>query len=89
MLVAKGLLNLGMEYGELRRCARQAYGVFKSATHDFFYGCTLLDGSTIGLTNRTTSLPMTLMFTDTGKKDLEFTENSTITVGELDDQGEE
>ena len=56
------------------------HGVFKPAAHDFFYGCTLLDGSTIDLANRTTPLPMVSTFTDTGKKDLEFAENATIKV---------
>ena len=56
------------------------HGVFKPAAHDFFYGCTLLDGSTIDLANRTTPLPMVSAFTDTGKKDLEFAENATIKV---------
>jgi hypothetical protein len=56
------------------------HGVFKPAAHDYFYGCTLLDGSTIDLANRTTPLPMVSVFTDTGKKDLEFAENATIKV---------
>ena len=56
------------------------HGVFKPAAHDFFYGCTLLDGSTIDLANRTTPLPMVSTFTDTGKKDLEFAANATIKV---------
>ena len=56
------------------------HGVFKPAAHDYFYGCTLLDGATIDLANRTTPLPMNSVFTDTGKKDLEFAENATIKV---------
>ena len=39
------------------------HGVFKPAAHDYFYGCTLLDGSTIDFANRTTPLPVVSAFT--------------------------
>ena len=60
--------------------AMNVHGVFKPAAHDYFYGCTLLDGATIDFANRSTPLPMVSAFTDTGKKNLEFAENATIKV---------
>ena len=60
--------------------AMNVHGVFKPAEHDYFYGCTLLDGSTIDFVNRTSPLPVVSAFTDTGKKNLEFAENATIKV---------
>ena len=56
------------------------HGTFKPAAHDYFYGCTLMDGATIDLSNRTGALPLTSAFTDTGKKTLEFASGVTVNV---------
>ena len=56
------------------------HGTFKPAAHDCFYGCTLLNGSTIDLSNRTGALPMTAAFTTSGKKTLEFASGATVNV---------
>ena len=56
------------------------HGTFKPAAHDCFYGCTLLNGSTIDLSNRTGALPMTAAFTTSGKKTLEFASGATVSV---------
>ena len=66
------------------------HGTFKPASFNYFYGCTLLDGSTIDLTNRTVAtlpMPTTAAFTGSkadGKKTLSFAtgnENgTTVTV---------
>ena len=69
------------------------HGTFKPSSHNLFYGCTLLDGSTIDLTNRTVAtlpMPTTAAFSNStasyvdGKKTLSFAtgnENgTTVTV---------
>ncbi len=69
------------------------HGTFKPSSHNLFYGCTLLDGSTIDLTNRTVAtlpMPTTAVFSNStasyvdGKKTLSFAtgnENgTTVTV---------
>lgn len=60
--------------------ALNVHGAFRPAAHDLFYGCTMLDGSTLDLVNRTTPLPMTAAFTDGGKKTLEFASGATVKV---------
>ena len=60
--------------------ALNVHGTFKPSAHDYFYGCTLMDGSTIDLSNRTGALPLTSAFTDTGKKTLEFASGATLSV---------
>ncbi len=60
--------------------ALNVHGTFKPAAHDYFYGCTLMDGATIDLSNRTGALPLTSAFTDTGKKTLEFASGVTVNV---------
>ena len=60
--------------------ALNVHGTFKPAAHDYFYGCTLMDGATIDLSNRTGALPLTSTFTDTGKKTLEFASGVTVNV---------
>ena len=56
------------------------HGAFRPSAHDCFYGCTMMDGSTIDLTNRTTPLPLTSAFTDTGLKTLSFASGATVRV---------
>ena len=51
----------------------------RAAVHDYFYGCTMLDGSTLDLTSRTNAWPVTSAFT-AGKKTVTFVENANITV---------
>ena len=60
--------------------ALNVHGTFKPSAHDYFYGCTLMDGATIDLSNRTGALPLTSAFTDTGKKTLEFASGATVNV---------
>ncbi len=60
--------------------ALNVHGTFKPAAHDCFYGCTMLDGSKIDLSNRATPLPLTSVFTDSGKKTLEFANGATVKV---------
>ena len=56
------------------------HGTFKPAEHDYFYGCTLMNGAEIDLSNRAGALPLTSAFTDTGKKTLEFASGVTVNV---------
>jgi len=55
------------------------HGTFKPAAHDYFYGVTLMDGSTIDLSQRTSALPLTSSFTE-GKKTIDFAANAKVTV---------
>ena len=56
------------------------YGTFKpGADHDYFYGCTMQDGSTIDLSTRTTPLPRASAFTS-GDNTLKFSEGATVNV---------
>ena len=71
--VFNGNYNLGA-------AALNVHGTFKPSAHDCFYGCTMMDGSTIDLTNRTTPLPLTSAFTDSGLKTLSFANGATIRV---------
>ena len=59
--------------------ALNVYGTFKPAAHNYFYGCTLKDGSTIDLSNRTGALPSTSSFTS-GDKTLKFASGATVNV---------
>ena len=55
--------------------AFNVHGTFKPATHDYFYGCTMQDGSTIDLSSRTSALPLVSAFNGTngaGDKTLKF-----------------
>ena len=54
-------------------------GAFKPSAHNYFYGCTMLDGSTLDLTSRTNAWPVTSAFTG-GSKTVTFAENANITV---------
>ena len=54
-------------------------GAFKPSAHNYFYGCTMLDGSTLDLTSRTNAWPVTSAFTG-GSKTVAFAANANITV---------
>ncbi|MBR2939860.1 MAG: hypothetical protein IKC14_00965, partial [Kiritimatiellae bacterium] len=55
------------------------HGTFKPAAHDYFYGVTLMDGSTIDLSQRTSALPLTSLFSG-GRKTIDFAVNAKVTV---------
>ena len=58
----------------------EVYGTFTpGADHDYFHGCTMMDGSTIDLSARTTPLPLVSAFTD-GAKTLGFESGKTVYV---------
>ena len=59
--------------------ALMVHGTFKPASHNYFYGCTMMDGSTIDLSARTTALPLTSSFTK-GRKTVDFATNANVTV---------
>ena len=65
--------------------ALMVHGTFKPASHNYFYGCTMMSGSTIDLSSRTTALPAVSSFSN-GKRNLEFAENAVVAVklGEWD-----
>ena len=71
--VFNGNYNLGS-------AALNVYGTFKPSAHNYFYGCTLMDGSTIDLSNRTGALPETAAFTTAGLKTLSFASGATVNV---------
>ena len=60
--------------------ALNVYGTFKPSEHDYFYGCTMQDGSTIDLSARTNALPRVAAFTTTGDKTLKFANNATVKI---------
>ena len=57
------------------------YGTFMPNT-DMFYGCTMLDKSTIDLSGRTTALPAAAVFTrlQPSRQSVSFEEGATVTV---------
>ena len=55
------------------------HGTFKPAAHDYFYGVTLMDGSAIDLSQRTSALPLTSLFSG-GRKTIDFAANAKVTV---------
>ena len=55
------------------------HGTFKPAAHDYFYGVTMMGGSTIDLSRRTSALPLTSSFT-TGRNTIDFAANAKVTV---------
>ena len=59
--------------------ALMVHGTFKPASHNYFYGCTMMDGSTIDLSSRTTALPLSSSFTK-GRKTVDFAPNANVTV---------
>ena len=61
--------------------ALNVYGTFQPNT-DMFYGCTMLDKSTIDLSGRTTALPAEAVFTQTqpARLSVSFEEGATVTV---------
>jgi hypothetical protein len=60
--------------------ALNVYGAFKPSEHDYFYGCTMQDGSTIDLSSRTNALPRVAAFTTAGDKTLKFADNATVKI---------
>ena len=59
--------------------ALMVHGTFKPASHNYFYGCTMMNGSTIDLSARTTALPLTSSFSQ-GRKTVDFAPNANVTV---------
>ena len=59
--------------------AFSVHGTFKPTAHDYFYGVTLMDDSTIDLSQRTSALPLTSSFTK-GKNTIDFAANAKVTV---------
>ena len=55
------------------------YGTFKPAAHNYFYGVTMMNGSMIDLSQRTSALPAVSSFTK-GKNDLDFAEDAVVAV---------
>ena len=60
--------------------ALNVYGTFKPSEHNYFYGCTMQDGSTIDLSARTNALPRVAAFTTNGDKTLKFANNATVKI---------
>jgi autotransporter-associated beta strand protein len=60
--------------------ALNVYGTFKPSEHNYFYGCTMQDGSTIDLSARTNALPRVAAFTTDGDKTLKFANNATVKI---------
>ena len=54
-------------------------GTFKPSAHDYFRGCTMMDGSIIDLSSRTNALPIVSAFTS-GANTLAFGANKTVYV---------
>ncbi len=59
--------------------ALNVHGTFKPSAHNYFYGCTLLGGSSIDLSARTSALPSVSAFTSGGKA-ISFAKDATVTV---------
>ena len=60
--------------------ALKVYGTFTpSAAHNYFYGCTMQDGSTIDLSGQSGAWSVTSAFTH-GKKTVDFADNATVRV---------
>ena len=64
--------------GHMGTAALNVYGTFTPVT-DFFYGCTMQDGSAIDLSARTGAWPLTSL-SKTGKTTVEFASDATICV---------
>ena len=59
--------------------ALKVYGSFKPSAHNYFYGPTMQDGSTIDLSARTSSLPSVSDSWD-GDRTLKFASGATVTI---------
>ena len=59
--------------------ALNVYGSFKPSAHNYFYGPTMQDGSTIDLSARTSSLPSVSDSWD-GDRTLKFASGATVTI---------
>ena len=57
----------------------KVFGTFKPSAHDVFYGCTMMDGSTIDLSSRTNALPRVSSFAS-GSNELKFDDGATVYV---------
>ena len=56
------------------------YGTFKPSSHNYYYGCTMQDGSTIDLSTRTNALPCRSASTGGGLTALTFADSATVSV---------
>ncbi len=70
--------------------AFNVHGTFKPSAHNYFYGCTLQDGSTIDFTSRTNELGRVKTLNETsaftsGKNKIDFADGATVSIrlGEL------
>ena len=59
--------------------ALKVYGTFKPSAHNYYYGPTMQDGSTIDLSARTSSLPSVSDSWD-GDRTLKFASGATVTI---------
>ena len=59
--------------------ALKVYGTFKPSAHNYYYGPTMQDGSTIDLSARTSSLPLVSDSWD-GDRTLKFASGATVTI---------
>lgn len=61
------------------RAAFNIHGAFKPSAHDYFHGCTMMDGSTIDLSLRESALPLVSAFTNTNSdRTLKFADGATV-----------
>jgi hypothetical protein len=61
--------------------ALDVYGTFTPSSHDYFRGCTMMDGSTIDLSLRETALPLVSAFTnESSDRTLKFADGATVYV---------
>ena len=61
------------------------FGTFKPSSHDYYYGCTLQDGSTIDFTSRTNELGRVKTLNETsaftaGKNKIDFADGATVSI---------
>ena len=67
-----------LENGHQGTAALNVYGTFTPVT-DFFYGCTMQDGSTLDLSTRTGAWSTTSL-SPTGKREVEFVKGATVNI---------
>ncbi len=57
------------------------HGAFKPSAHNYFHGCTMMDGSTIDLSLRESALPLVSAFTNTNSdRTLKFADGATVYI---------
>ena len=57
------------------------HGAFKPSAHNYFHGCTMMDGSTIDLSLREAALPLVSAFTnENSDRTLKFADGATVYV---------